>query len=198
MKQSTIPLTILRLIYIYRSDHSPDLTWDTFNLALVSEIQINYNVIASCIPFMRPLFDSLALGLVNMTILPPVNEDTTLSKIDEFGVHNRLNRLNPYAIFSGRPRERRNVYYRNAISDKTDSSTGGGRRIGTSLFSSKTEEAGGTSLVEIDSRMAPQEAGGVSLVEMEGRKDEHGLESREITFINQARAELPTSSRMPH
>ena len=60
----TIPLIILRLIYLLKVFSSLDSTWDSFNLALVTSLHTNVSVIAACISFFKPIIDSLAPGLI--------------------------------------------------------------------------------------------------------------------------------------
>ena len=89
----TIPLIILRLLYLYRVYHSPDITSSSFNSALVTVIHTNYCIIASCLPFLKPLIDSLSIGLITNEIRVPVTSDDSTNSKDL---------TSPFAILSGR------------------------------------------------------------------------------------------------
>lgn len=61
----TLPLIILRLIYLYNLSHSTaDITWRSFNLALVTVLHADISIIAACIPFFKPIVDSLSVGMI--------------------------------------------------------------------------------------------------------------------------------------
>ena len=60
----TIPLVILRLIYLFQAHGSVDSTWVSFNLSLLTILHTNISVIAACISFFKPIIDSLAPGFI--------------------------------------------------------------------------------------------------------------------------------------
>lgn len=93
---------MLRLVYLNNVIHSPDTTIKAVNVALVTVIHTNYCIIASCLPFLKPLIDSLAIGLLTNDIRVPVrSEDSIKDK----------SKMNPFAILSGGKRfHTRNAY----------------------------------------------------------------------------------------
>lgn len=64
---------------------------------MVTEIHSKYSIIASCIPFMRPLVEALAVGLVTNDIFIP--EDDKSNPIKENS--RRISRVNPFALRKG-------------------------------------------------------------------------------------------------
>ncbi|EDN92340.1 predicted protein [Sclerotinia sclerotiorum 1980 UF-70] len=74
-----LPLLALRLVYLYETIHSTNYTWDTFNLALVTNLHTSLAIILSCIPFSKSIVDSL-------TFSPLIITDSTRDTIS-----NRLN-----------------------------------------------------------------------------------------------------------
>ncbi|CAG8960459.1 hypothetical protein HYFRA_00008178 [Hymenoscyphus fraxineus] len=58
----TLSLIVLRLKYLYTSFHSQNYTWDSFNLALVTNIHASTSIIAASIPFTKLFIDSLVLS----------------------------------------------------------------------------------------------------------------------------------------
>ena len=89
----TIPLSIIRLIYFQKARHSSSTTASSFNLVLVTTVQTNTCVIASCLTFLKPLVDSLAIGLVKNDIRVPLGPGET---------NVGGGRINPFSILSGR------------------------------------------------------------------------------------------------
>ncbi|ESZ95228.1 hypothetical protein SBOR_4388 [Sclerotinia borealis F-4128] len=57
----TLPLVILRMIYFYRAIYSTNYTWDSFSLALTTNLHSSFAIILSCIPFSKSIIDSLVL-----------------------------------------------------------------------------------------------------------------------------------------
>ncbi|ATZ55492.1 hypothetical protein BCIN_12g00850 [Botrytis cinerea B05.10] len=66
----TLPLLILRIVYLYNTIDSTNYTWDSFNLALITNLQSSFTVILSCIPFTKSIIDSLVVA-------PHIITDTT-------------------------------------------------------------------------------------------------------------------------
>ncbi|CAG8981813.1 hypothetical protein HYALB_00004756 [Hymenoscyphus albidus] len=58
----TLSLIVLRLKYLCTSFHSQNYTWDSFNLALVTNIHASTSIIAASIPFTKLFIDSLVLS----------------------------------------------------------------------------------------------------------------------------------------
>lgn len=90
-RHRTIPLTILRLVYLVRAFRSSDFTKASFNPELITVIHTNYSIIASCLPFLKPFLDSLAIGLMTNDIRIPINDDPK-NKTAKDG------KMNPFAI----------------------------------------------------------------------------------------------------
>ena len=99
----TIPLTVLRLIYLIRALRSSDFTKSSFNPELITVIHTNYSIIASCLPFLKPFLDSLAIGLMTNDIRIPINDDPTAkTKAAGAGTVKDGNKMiNPFAILTG-------------------------------------------------------------------------------------------------
>ena len=89
----TIPLAILRLTFYQKAQSSPNDTADSVNLVLVTVVHTNYSVIASCLTFLKPMVDSLHIGLMKNDIRIPLEQDDST-------VGN--NKINPFSILSGR------------------------------------------------------------------------------------------------
>lgn len=65
---SVIPFVIIRFIYLSRSLRSSDQTYTDFNAAIMTETHVNLSVIVSCIPFLKPVTDSLQTGALASNI----------------------------------------------------------------------------------------------------------------------------------
>ena len=61
---SVIPVTVLRLIYIFTASKSADPTFDDFSTALATEIATNFSIIFACISFIKPFLDNIETGLL--------------------------------------------------------------------------------------------------------------------------------------
>ena len=61
---SIVALTILRLVYIFETNDSMDITFDYFNRALVTELITCLSLIVACISFIRPFLDSIETGVL--------------------------------------------------------------------------------------------------------------------------------------
>ncbi|MCJ1452317.1 hypothetical protein MMC28_002659 [Mycoblastus sanguinarius] len=115
----TIPLTVLRLVFLYTAYHSSHTKISSFHTALVTVIYTNYCIIASCLPFLKPLVDSLAVGLMTNDIRVPIRSEDSINDKDKF---------NPFAILSGRNGfKARNAYgwTRSPTSEYTSTVTAG-------------------------------------------------------------------------
>jgi len=71
----TVPLVIFRLINFQKSHRSSTTTDNSFNFALVTVIHTNFSVIASCTTFLKPMVDSLHIGLMKNDIQVPTESD---------------------------------------------------------------------------------------------------------------------------
>ncbi|KAL9130490.1 MAG: hypothetical protein Q9175_007011 [Cornicularia normoerica] len=114
----TIPLTLARLVYLYKAYHSSDTRIDAVNVALVTVIHTNLCIVASCVPFLRPVVVSLDTGLITSDIRAPVRSEKSIMGISK---------MNPFAILSGRKSfQRRNGWARfPASADYASTVTGG-------------------------------------------------------------------------
>lgn len=65
---SVIPFVILRFVYLSRSLRSSDQPFTEFNAAIMTETHVNLSVIVSCIPFLKPVMDSLQTGALASNI----------------------------------------------------------------------------------------------------------------------------------
>ncbi|KAF7945628.1 uncharacterized protein EAE97_004666 [Botrytis byssoidea] len=66
----TLPILILRIIYLYNTIDSTNYTWDSFNLALMTNLHSSFTIILSCVPFSKSIIDSLIVA-------PHIITDTT-------------------------------------------------------------------------------------------------------------------------
>ena len=105
---------------MYRVYHSSDTSIDSVNVALVTAIHTNYCIVAGCVPFLKPLIDSLAIGLMTNDIRVPVRSETSIKD---------RSKINPFAILSGGKHfQTRNAYgwtRSPGSSDYTSTVTGG-------------------------------------------------------------------------
>ena len=93
MKIRTLPLAIFRLIYFHKAHDFSSATANSFNFVLVTVIHTNLSVIASCTTFLKPMVDSLHIGLmVNDIRVPIESEDMAVSG----------KRINQFSLSSGR------------------------------------------------------------------------------------------------
>ena len=97
----TILLARLRLVYLFQANNFSDLTMTSSNAALTTIIYANYSIIASCLSFLKPMVDSLVVGLLTNDVSVPVDSEESLQK---------TNRVNPFAILSGRHFNARSGY----------------------------------------------------------------------------------------
>ncbi|KAI9852696.1 MAG: hypothetical protein M1838_005891 [Thelocarpon superellum] len=54
-----LPIIVLRLVYIGRAAYSPDHTFDDFNAAIVTQVDMNMSIFVSCILYLKPFFENL-------------------------------------------------------------------------------------------------------------------------------------------
>ena len=59
-----IPIIVVRLVYLNSASRSADHPFDDFTAVLASSIQANLSVIVTCIPFIKPVMDSLQTGIL--------------------------------------------------------------------------------------------------------------------------------------
>ena len=59
-----IPIIIVRLVYLNSASKSVDHPFDDFSTVMLSSIQANLSVIVSCMPFIKPVIDSLETGIL--------------------------------------------------------------------------------------------------------------------------------------
>ena len=78
-------------MYLYRVYHSSDTTIDVVKAALVTVIHTNYCIIASCVPFLRPVAATLTIGLTTNDIRVPARPEGSI--MDK-------SKTNPFAILS--------------------------------------------------------------------------------------------------
>lgn len=97
----TAPLVVMRLVYLFKAYHISDITMSSFNATLVTVIHTNYSIIASCVPFLKPMIDSLAIGLMTNDIRVPVRPEKSVKNKDQ---------TNPFAILGGKGFHTRNAY----------------------------------------------------------------------------------------
>ncbi|CAD6573233.1 MAG: hypothetical protein ASARMPREDX12_005913 [Alectoria sarmentosa] len=93
---TTIPFTVLRLVYLYKVYHSSDTTIDTVKAALVTVLHANYCIIASCVPFLRPVVATLTIGLTTNDIRVPARSEWSImdkSKTNPFAILTRGKRV---------------------------------------------------------------------------------------------------------
>lgn len=74
---STVPLIILRLVYIrgFYSFPNGDPTGDSFNFFLITSIHANMAIILGTIPFAKPVIDALSVGIITNDIAFSVGWD---------------------------------------------------------------------------------------------------------------------------
>lgn len=80
---STIPLPIMRLVYLFRVSKGLDPSPASFNATMTSVVHVNYSIIASCIPFLKPMIDALSVGLLSNDIHVPIDSDHTTTTLKQ-------------------------------------------------------------------------------------------------------------------
>ena len=88
----TILLALIRIVYLSKVYHSSDATSGAVNVALVTVLHSKYCIIASFVPFLKPLVDSQAIRLMTNVVHIPLGR--------EEAVRNN-SKINPFAILSG-------------------------------------------------------------------------------------------------
>ena len=81
-----IPVTVLRLTYIFSSSNSSDATFDAFGTALTTEIATAFSIIFACISFTKPFLDSIETGQLACRVRQASTRTPNLVK----GQHTRL------------------------------------------------------------------------------------------------------------
>ena len=79
-------------MYLFKAHRSSDATSSAFDAELLTAIHANYSIIASCLPFLKPLTDSLAVGLITNDVRVPIGPDNPVT--------NKA-KMNSLAILSG-------------------------------------------------------------------------------------------------
>ncbi|MCJ1465194.1 hypothetical protein MMC07_003810 [Pseudocyphellaria aurata] len=59
-----IPIVIVRLVLLKATVNSADHPYDDFAVAITTIVHINISIIVSCIPFLKPVMDSLQTGVL--------------------------------------------------------------------------------------------------------------------------------------
>ena len=98
-----MPLVILRLTYFQQAQRYFGTAANSFNFVLVTVIHTNGSVIASCMTFLKPVADSLEIGLMKNNIRVPLGSDDT---------NVGANKINPFSISNGREMNRTANAYR--------------------------------------------------------------------------------------
>ena len=73
----TVPLVILRVFYIHRltsslAEADADTSRLLFDPSLLTALHSNISIFAACIPFARPIIDSMAVGAISNDIANPL------------------------------------------------------------------------------------------------------------------------------
>lgn len=63
-KSRMIPIIIVRLVFLSAFSNSTDHPFDDFSTVLTTIIHINFSIIVSCVPFLKPVMDSLQTGVL--------------------------------------------------------------------------------------------------------------------------------------
>lgn len=59
-----IPIIVVRLVYLNSASKSVNHPLDDFSTVMSSSVQANLSVIVSCMPFIKPVMDSLETGIL--------------------------------------------------------------------------------------------------------------------------------------
>ena len=59
-----IPIIIVRLVFLSAFSNSIDHPFDDFSTVLTTIIHINFSIMVSCVPFLKPVMDSLQTGVL--------------------------------------------------------------------------------------------------------------------------------------
>lgn len=59
-----VPIIIVRLVYLNAASESVDHPYDDFITVLITSVQANLSVITTCVPFIKPIIDSLQTGIL--------------------------------------------------------------------------------------------------------------------------------------
>ena len=64
MRCRLIPLIVIRLIYIKSAARSSNHALDDFLSVMMTSIHVNLSIVVACIPFIKPVMESLQTGLL--------------------------------------------------------------------------------------------------------------------------------------
>ncbi|KAI9843957.1 MAG: hypothetical protein M1837_005998 [Sclerophora amabilis] len=87
-----IPLTILRLVYITDTFSSPDVIYDAYRLAIVTQIGMNASLVVTCAPFLKTFMEQLQPGWSTSDMRTGLGYNTSASRIP------RSHTANEYAM----------------------------------------------------------------------------------------------------
>ncbi|MCJ1426815.1 hypothetical protein MMC29_004718 [Sticta canariensis] len=59
-----IPIIIVRLVFLSAFSNSIDHPFDDFSTVLTTIVHINFSIMVSCVPFLKPVMDSLQTGVL--------------------------------------------------------------------------------------------------------------------------------------
>ena len=84
----TIPLIVARMVLLFGNLQNPDsdLTYNTFNTAIIMEIHTMLSIVVACFPFTKPLMDSLSTGLLTSDLRSATARSAARSRYPRFGL----------------------------------------------------------------------------------------------------------------
>ena len=59
-----LPVIITRLVYVIPAYRTHDRPFDDYHLAIATSVHINFSVLASCTPFLKPIMSNLQSGIL--------------------------------------------------------------------------------------------------------------------------------------
>jgi hypothetical protein len=59
-----IPLTIIRIVYLNASAESNDHPYDDLTRVMITSVLVNFSIIITAIPFLKPVMDGLQTGIL--------------------------------------------------------------------------------------------------------------------------------------
>lgn len=63
-----IPATVCRLVYLPQALHTSDPTFDYYSFFLCTQLEMNISIVASCVPYLKPFFESLQGGMLSIEV----------------------------------------------------------------------------------------------------------------------------------
>ena len=90
-----IPLAILRLAYIKSASSSVNRTFDDLQTVLLTQVDMNMNIIFACFIFLKPFMDGLQTGLLASDIQILSSKKTNGSGTFGLGTWSKKNRKSP-------------------------------------------------------------------------------------------------------